>query len=166
MRAYANAALRIGKEQPSCAVGWTTLAGIGYVESVHGTIGGRTLLDDGHSDPAITGPALDGEGDVAAIPSDVQSVQWHGDPDWDHAVGPMQFIPSSWEVWASDGDRDGATDPNDLDDAAYASARYLCADGRAMDGSGWSAAVLSYNHSNVYVQQVYDAAAAYASRTS
>lgn len=166
MRAYADAALRIGQEHPDCRMGWTTLAGVGYVESTHGTIGGRTLLPDGRSDPLVLGPALDGRGDVAAIPSDAQSVRWHGDPQWDHAVGPMQFIPSSWEAWASDGDRDGTRDPNDIDDAAYAAARYLCADGRAMDGTGWSAAILSYNRSDEYVRQVFDAASAYASRTS
>ena len=36
---------------------------------------------------------------------------------------------------------------------------------RTWTGTGWSAAVHSYNHSDVYVQQVYDAAAAYASRS-
>lgn len=166
MRAYADAALRMGKQQPDCGIGWTTLAGIGYVESVHGTLGGSILLDDGHSDPAIIGPALDGRGDVASIPSNAWSQQWHGDPDWDHAVGPMQFIPSTWEAWASDGDHDGNTDPNDIDDAAYAAARYLCADGRGMGGAGWSEAILSYNRSAEYVRQVYAAATAYAQRTA
>lgn len=166
MQAYADAALRLAKEEPDCGIGWTTLAGIGYVESQHGTIDGRALRDDGRSDPLILGPALNGVGKVAAIASTAQSARWHGDTMWDHAVGPLQFIPSSWVVWASDGDGDGETDPNDIDDAAYAAGRYLCADGRGMDGAGWSAAVHSYNHSDVYVRQVYDAAAAYASRTS
>ena len=102
---------------------------------------------------------------MAAIASTAQSVRWHGDPTWDHAVGPLQFIPSSWNVWAGDADGNGVADPNDIDDAALAAGRYLCADGQAMGGEGWGAAVMSYNHSNVYVQQVYDAAAAYASRS-
>jgi membrane-bound lytic murein transglycosylase B len=77
----------------------------------------------------------------------------------------MQFIPSTWEAWGADGDGDGVADPNDIDDAAYATARYLCSDG-SLTGSGWSAAVYSYNHSDAYVRQVYAAAAAYAARTS
>jgi len=167
MRAYAVAALRLSSEQPGCKVGWTTLAGLGYVESLHGTIGGRSITDDGHSTTPILGPALDGSGPVAAIPASPTSAQWHGDPNWDHAVGPLQFIPSTWETWQSDGDGDGVADPNDLDDAAYAAGRYLCAAGQALDtGSTWSAAVFSYNHSGDYVRSVYDAASAYASRTS
>lgn len=166
-RAYGRAILLIDAEQPSCGLGWTTLAGIGYVESVHGTIAGRSLLDNGHSSTRILGPALDGKGDVAAIPATPDSVAWHGDPRWDHAVGPLQFIPSTWERWASDGDGDGASDPNDVDDAAYAAARYLCADGNDLSsGTGWGAAVFSYNHAQVYVDAVYAAASAYANRTS
>ena len=167
LRAYAVAALRLTAEQPGCRLGWTTLAGVGYVESLHGTIGDRALLDDGHSSTPILGPALDGRGPVAAIPASPTSAQWHGDARWDHAVGPLQFIPSTWSIWQSDGDADGVADPNDLDDAAYAAGRYLCAAGSALDtGATWSAAVLSYNHSQEYVRQVYDAASAYASRTT
>ena len=167
MRAYAVAALRLSAEQPGCELGWTTLAGLGYIESLHGTIDGRSLLDDGHSSTPILGPALDGKGPIAAIPASPTSAQWHGDAQWDHAVGPLQFIPSTWATWQSDGDGDGVADPNDLDDAAYAAGRYLCASGNATDtGPGWVAAVFSYNHSEDYVRSVYDAASAYASRTS
>ena len=167
MRAYSVAALRLSSSQPGCGLGWSTLAGLGYVESLHGTIGGRSLLDDGHSSTPILGPALDGQGDFAAIPASPTSAQWHGDPDWDHAVGPLQFIPSTWSTWQSDGDGDGVSDPNDLDDAAYAAGRYLCASGSSLDtGAGWVAAVFSYNHSDDYVRSVYDAASAYATRTS
>lgn len=162
VRAYANAQLN---EPRGCEVGWTTLAGVGWVESQHGTIGGRTLGDDGHSSTPILGPALDGT-DFAAIPATPESTLWHGDPDWDHAVGPLQFIPSSWETWGADGDRDGVADPNDLDDAAYAAAQYLCADGHDLTtGSGWADAVFSYNHDQSYVDSVYAAAKAYAERT-
>ncbi len=165
MRGYAVASLRISAAQPDCGLGWTTLAGIGYVESLHGTLDGRVLGADGHSEPVVLGPALDGQGDVATIPATAESTAWHGDPQWDHAVGPLQFIPSTWATWASDGDGDGVADPNDLDDAAYAAARYLCASGSAT-GAGWSRAIFSYNHSDSYVRSVYDAAAAYAARTS
>ncbi|WP_243640500.1 lytic transglycosylase domain-containing protein [Nocardioides jejuensis] len=166
VRAYARAELILRGTDPSCGLGWTTLAGLGYVESQHGTIGGRALLPDGHSSTPILGPALDGSGDFAAIPASPTSTQWHNDPQWDHAVGPMQFMPSTWARWTSDADGDGIGDPNDIDDAAYAAGRYLCADGRDLtSGSGWGAAVFSYNHSAAYVDQVYAAASAYSQRT-
>lgn len=166
VRAYAVATLRLSSEDPGCNLGWTTLAGVGYVESLHGTIDERLLHEDGHSSTPILGPALDGKGDFAAVPASPTSAQWHGDVDWDHAVGPLQFMPSSWSTWHSDGDGDGVADPNDLDDAAYAAGRYLCASGSLATGDGWGAAIFSYNHSDEYVRSVYDAASAYAARTN
>ena len=163
LRAYATATLQV---PGSCGLGWTTLAGIGWVESQHGTIGGRSVSDDGQPSEPILGPALDGSGRFAAIPATPESATWHGDPDWDHAVGPMQFIPGTWETWATDGDGDGLSDPHDLDDAAPAAARCLCASGTLATGAGWAAAVLSYNHEQVYVDAVRAAAEAYAARTA
>jgi membrane-bound lytic murein transglycosylase B len=164
VRAYATAQLAA---PDGCAIGWTTLAGIGWVESQHGTIDGRILGMDGHSSTPILGPALNGRGKVAAIPASPSSTEWHGDPSWDHAVGPLQFIPSSWETWAADGDGDGVADPNDLDDAALAAADYLCADGYDLTtGQGWADAVFAYNHAQAYIDAVHTAATAYADRTS
>lgn len=163
LRAYARAQLDGGG---GCGVGWTTLAGIGWVESQHGTLGGRRLRSDGTSERPIIGPALDGQGRFAAIPASPGAAAWHGDPVWEHAVGPMQFLPSSWDSWASDGDGDGRADPHDLDDAAVAAARYLCASGGDLTtGEGWSAAVLSYNHDRAYVDAVHAAATSYAARS-
>lgn len=162
VRAYAVAQLRVS---PGCDLGWTTLAGIGWIESHHGTLGGRTLLADGRSSTAIIGPALDGAGPVAAIPASPESALLHTDATWDHAVGPMQFVTDTWTRWASDGDGDGASDPYDIDDAAYAAARYLCASGTDLTtGAGWARAVLSYNHAQSYVDAVHAAATAYAAR--
>jgi membrane-bound lytic murein transglycosylase B len=158
VRAYGAATLREAAEDPGCHLGWTTLAGIGWVESQHGTIDGRTLLPDGRPDRPILGVELDGSGDVAAVPDASGGYQ--------RAVGPLQFIPDTWRRWAADGDGDGRDDPQDLDDAALAAARYLCASGADLtSGTGWSDAVFSYNHSNDYVQAVYAAAKAYADRT-
>jgi membrane-bound lytic murein transglycosylase B len=160
LRAYTRAQ-RTAPE--GCGVGWTTLAGIGYVESHHGTLGGRTLLADGHSSSTILGPALDGSGAFAAIRSTSVSRSWHGDAVWEHAVGPMQFLPETWARYATDGDGVGGADPRDLDDAAAGAAAYLCAGGGDLRTAvAWEKAVLSYNHSDRYVAEVYAAAERYA----
>jgi membrane-bound lytic murein transglycosylase B len=157
VRAYGTATLRMGRRDPSCGLGWTTLAGLGWVESQQGTIGGRVLGADGRADRPVFGPALDGAGDLAAVRA--------ASGRWERAVGPLQFLPSTWDTWGSDGDGDGRADPQDLDDAAWAAARYLCASGLDLrTGAGWAAAVRSYNHSDAYVRAVYDAAGTYAAR--
>jgi membrane-bound lytic murein transglycosylase B len=161
--AYARAVL---DAPPSCGLGWTTLAGVGWVESQHGTTGGRSLDAAGRPSSAILGPALDGAGPVAAIRATASSSRLYGDPEWDHAVGPLQFLPSTWETWARDGDGDGTADPQDLDDAAAAAAAYLCGTGQDLTtGPGWSAAIYAYNHSATYVSSVYLAATTYADRS-
>jgi hypothetical protein len=161
--AYGAATLGLDDD---CHLGWTTLAGIGWVESHHGTTGDRTLGADGRPSTPILGPALDGHG-FAAIPATPESTALHGNPDWDHAMGPMQFIPSTWATWGRDGDGDGTADPQDIDDAAAAAAAYLCGTGYDVtSGEGWSQAVFAYNHSAEYVNAVYAAAAAYGERTA
>jgi membrane-bound lytic murein transglycosylase B len=166
LRAYADAELRLRTEQPGCHLSWNTLAGIGWVESRHGTVGGRTLAADGRSSRPILGPALNGANGFAAIHSTPESATWHGDGVWEHAVGPLQFLASSWARWGADGDEDGVADPGDLDDAALAAGRYLCADGHDLTtDSGWNAAVHSYNHDTGYVANVAAAANTYVTRT-
>lgn len=161
VRAYARASLAVPAD---CGLGWTTVAGIGWVESHHGTLGGRVLGADGRSSTLVLGPALDGSGDFAAIPATADGTALHGDARWERAVGPMQFLPSTWAQWAADGDGDGTSDPGDLDDASLAAARYLChAGGDLRSVSGWTAAVRAYNRSDAYVRAVNVAANAYAS---
>ena len=120
MQAYGDATLQIEQEQPGCNLGWTSIAAIGYVETAHGTHNGAHLLFDGRTSYRILGPALDGTSGTDKVPATAETTEWHGDPKWDHAVGPMQFIPSSWQTWGADGDHDGIADPNDIDDAALA----------------------------------------------
>lgn len=161
MRAYAAAALRERVRTPGCGLGWSTLAGIGEVETRHGTIGQRTLTPDGKALPRIVGIALDG-GDTDRI-RDTDGGSLDGDPRWDRAIGPMQFIPETWRTWGVDADGDGLADPDDLDDAAATAAAYLCADGHVLgERAGWVAAVGSYNHHEEYVRAVAEAANRYA----
>ncbi|KAA9111344.1 lytic transglycosylase domain-containing protein [Microbacterium rhizomatis] len=160
LAAYATASLVISGEEPECGIGWNTIAGIGAIESDHGRHGGATLGEDGYSVPAIRGPALDGNG-VAAI-ADSDGGRWDGDATWDRAVGPMQFIPDTWARWGADANGDGIADPNQIDDAALATARYLCAGGPMTSVDGWRAAVFSYNHLDSYVDDVAVVANRYA----
>jgi membrane-bound lytic murein transglycosylase B len=157
MRAYAQAALTQRAAQPSCRLSWSTLAAIGAVETHHGTIDDRTLTADGKALPRIVGLPLSG-GTLDAV-TDTDGGLLDGDDRWDRAVGPMQFIPSTWSAWAVDADGDGRADPDDVDDAAATAARYLCADGHDLgDRQGWIAAVAAYNHREDYVRAVAEEA--------
>lgn len=161
MKAYAGAAVRMTTERPSCGIGWNTLAAIGLVESEHGTIHGGTIGDDGRALPRIVGIPLDGNG-VDAIP-DTDDGALDGDPHWDRAVGPMQFIPSTWRSYGADGDGDGSLDPENIDDASLAAARYLCTAGQDLaTDDGWITAISAYNASIDYNNRVAAAANTYA----
>jgi len=160
LSAYAGASLTLKAEQPSCRLGWTTLAALGFIESGHGTHGGTSLLASGYPGIPIVGPALNGDG-FAAIPDSDGGV-WDTDPVWDRAVGPLQFIPETWERWGVDGNGDGEYDPNQIDDAVLGAANYLCHSGAMDTPAGWRAAVFSYNHLEVYVDDVAAAANGYA----
>ena len=162
MRAYKHAAASIDTSLPGCHLPWTLLAGIGRVESDHGRYGGSVLGNDGVPRPAIVGVALNGKGPVAAI-RDSDDGAFDGDKVWDRAVGPMQFIPTTWQGAGRDGDGDGKKSPNDIDDASLAAAAYLCHAGRDLsDPSAVRSAVLSYNPSDYYVALVTAFARGYA----
>ncbi len=167
LSAYASADLRLGQEEPRCHLSWATLAGIGYVESHHGTIGGRVLGSDGRPGKApIIGVALSGDGPVDRV-ADSDGGRLDGDTRYDRAVGPMQFIPATWRRWGGDGDGDSVVDPQDVDDAVYAAARYLCASGGPLDSPvAWRQAVLSYNRSTTYLLDVLAATNTYAARAA
>jgi len=161
LTAYRRAEARMAKATPGCHVRWYLIAGIGRVESDHGRFGGAQLRADGTSDPPIIGVALDGRPGFATI-RDTDGGRYDGDTAFDRAVGPMQFIPSSWASYAADGDGDGRADPFNLNDAALAAAAYLCnAGGDLSTKAGQKAAVRSYNHSDEYVALVLALAARY-----
>lgn len=78
------------------------------------------------------------------------------------ALGPMQFLPSTWRSFGVDGNGDGRRDIWDPYDAVPAAADYLCEHGAGRGGAGLSTAVFAYNHSDSYVRKVLDLAEAYA----
>lgn len=166
LAAYANAAETMRQTLPECHLGWTTLAGIGHVETRHGRYHGEAVDDDGVVRPPIIGVTLDGSPGFADIP-DTDGGALDGDAEHDRAVGPMQFIPESWNKYGRDADGNGHADPHQIDDAAVATARLLCESGGDMSqAENWQRAVLAYNASQQYVADVRDAAAAYAAGTS
>lgn len=165
LAAYASAAHVLEQEQPACGVTWSTLAAIGWVESHHGNFRTAQLREDGYPSEPIIGIPLDGGPNVRAI-RDTDGGRYDGDPVWDRAVGPMQFIPSTWARWGADGNGDGVADPQHIDDAALAAARYLCASGGDLtQASGWWGATLSYNRSESYARHVLEVANTYARRS-
>ena len=163
LAAYKAAERRLAEEEPGCGLSWSLLAAIGRVESNHGRFGGATLLRDGRSDPPIVGIPLDGSLAGVARIADTDDGRYDGDVSFDRAVGPMQFIPGTWTMFAVDGDADGRSDPFDLDDVALAAGRYLCrAGGDLRTEAGRQDAVYSYNRSDDYVRLVLDLADEYA----
>jgi membrane-bound lytic murein transglycosylase B len=163
LRAYAVAEAAMASRMPGCKLTWATLAGVGRVESKHGRFGGSAVGADGRVAPPIIGVRLDGSPGVRAI-RDTDGGRLDGDTDWDRAVGTMQFLPATWARWATRASGDGREpDPQNVDDAALAAARYLCASGGNLaTGKGWWKAVLTYNESPAYGRDVFSGADAYA----
>ncbi|KOX20779.1 lytic transglycosylase domain-containing protein [Nocardiopsis sp. NRRL B-16309] len=161
LEGYASAQLVLAEEEPSCRLSWPTLAGIGYVETKHGTHGGGEIGSDGLTTIDIIGIPLDGTNNTRAIP-DTDGGRYDDDTEWDRAVGPMQFIPSTWERWGTSLEG-GDPDPRSIDDAALSAGRYLCGGGRDLTSArDWESAILTYNSSRTYLDDVLAYAHAYA----
>jgi membrane-bound lytic murein transglycosylase B len=158
LAAYRNAELKMAAADPGCGVSWNLLAGIGRIESGHAA--GGAVDARGTALNPIYGPALDG-----SVPGNEVIVQSPGGNrvTYTRAIGPMQFLPGTWARYAADGDGDGIADPQNLFDATLAAARYLCSGGRNLRDPGQvMAAILRYNNSMAYAQNVLGWAAAYA----
>ncbi|MGH9015249.1 MAG: M23 family metallopeptidase [Acidimicrobiia bacterium] len=148
LRAYVDAA-RTCQGLP-----WEVLAAIGWIESHHAQ--GRAEPTSGDVRPPIVGPALDGSSGFARIPDP-------SEPDgWAHAHGNMQFLKSTWTRWGrlAPG-RPAGTSP-DYDnayDSIHGAAYYLCGDDGVIEDL--NAAILRYNPSQRYLDDVLAKAAAY-----
>lgn len=151
--AYHAAGSKLAQELPGCGISWQLIAGIGRVESTH--------ANNGKADPKgellapILGPVLDGSLSGNNVIHDTDGGALDGDPNFDRAVGPMQFLPETWKKYAEDGNGDGVADPQNLFDAALTTGRYLC-DGNLdlRDPAQQVTAVLRYNNSMEYVSNV------------
>jgi hypothetical protein len=160
LAAYQRAETVINAADKSCHLSWQLIAAIGRVESNHGRANGNTLDDNGLATPGIFGVALNGANRTSEI-VDTDAGQFDNDTAYDRAVGPMQFIPSTWSVVGVDADGDGVRNPQDIDDA-LGTAVYLCSgsDDLGTD-AGQRGAVYRYNHSQSYVDLVLDIMDAY-----
>lgn len=151
LAAYKKAQQTIAGTDAACRLPWQLLAAIGKVES--GQARGGRVDAQGTTFSPILGPALNGQG--FALIKDTDNGAYDGDSTHDRAVGPMQFIPSTWATWGQDGNADGRKDPNNIYDAALAAGRYLCAGSRDLAlAADLDRAVLSYNHSDEYLRTV------------
>jgi hypothetical protein len=138
------------------------LAAIGRVESNHGQFAGAVLRTDGTSTPPIIGIALNGRG-TALVPATALGITLDGDTHYDHAIGPMQIIPSTWVRYAVAATGHSSANPFNIFDAAATAAGYLCrAGGDLSTLAGQQRAVFSYNHLDTYVSTVLSLEAVYA----
>ncbi|MET8485274.1 lytic transglycosylase domain-containing protein [Streptomyces tendae] len=149
--AYKKAESELRRAKPGCNLPWQLLAAIGKVES--GQARGGRVDANGTTIGRIIGPQLDGNG--FALIKDTDNGVYDGNSSYDNAVGPMQFIPSTWAWAGRDGNGDGKEDPNNVYDAALAAGHYLCRfDWDLSDQGDLNRAILSYNNSQDYLNTV------------
>ncbi|MFG2948556.1 lytic transglycosylase domain-containing protein [Streptomyces adustus] len=149
--AYKKAAAELAASKAGCNLPWELLAAIGKVES--GQARGGNVDANGTTLSPILGPKLDGNG--FALIQDTDNGAYDGDTTVDRAVGPMQFIPSTWAWAGRDGNGDGLKDPNNVYDAALAAGHYLCRNGWDLSTQAdLNRAILSYNYSQDYLNTV------------
>lgn len=162
LEAYAYAARVAEVENPNCQLSWTTLAGIGEIESHHGTYHHATVAPNGDVRPPIRGVRLDGTGGTLHI-VDTEAGDLADDDGTVRAMGPMQFIPETWRLYGVDANNDGIVSVDNIDDAALSAAGYLCWRGKDLaTPRGWITALRAYNDSDPYARAVRDWATAYA----
>lgn len=163
--AYIEGAKRAQELVPGCAVDPLFLAGFGKVESGHGTANGASIQPDGMVLPKILGPPLDGSGvggNVTPIrnrlPADKRSL-YGVNGAYDQAVGPMQFLGSTFGGLQPppdfDGDPSTIPTPHSYYDATLGAAILLCNAGDGLqDEASMRKGAFSYNRSSSYVEKV------------
>lgn len=161
LNAYQRAAEVINAADPRCTMPWQLIGAIGRVESDHGQFGGNHLDARGNAVPGIYGPVLDGTRGTALIRDSDGGALDHN-ARYDRAVGPLQFLPSTWAVVGVDANGDGKRDPQNIDDASLATAVYLCSGHTDLANvADQRSAVYRYNHSVDYVNLVLAITKAY-----
>jgi cell wall-associated NlpC family hydrolase len=169
--AYAKAAAAIAAQAPGVrGLTWALLAAIGEAESSQAS--GHTIAADGDVTPRIIGCRLDGHGcggNTTPVPARPGTAALDGDTHYQHAVGPMQFLPATWLGGAGkDGNGDGASNPQNFYDAALATAWDLVGTTNPgvsvdlTDPQQLAMAIRRYNNSGAYVAQVIRKAEQYA----
>ncbi|MEV0254717.1 NlpC/P60 family protein [Streptomyces sp. NPDC050732] len=157
LAAYKKASHTIGRHVPRCrGMSWPVLAGIAKVESNHAA--GRPIAANGDIHrPRILGVLLNGSGaghNHTVFP-DTDGGRWDGTAGGERAVGPFQFLPSTWQAMGRDGNGDRVKDPHNAFDAALGAAVYLCGRGRNLhQRDQLRAAIFQYNRSQEYVHHV------------
>jgi murein DD-endopeptidase MepM/ murein hydrolase activator NlpD len=107
--------------------------------------------------PGLSWTVLAGIGKVESDHGRSNLTGVHSESNSAGAMGPMQFLPGTWSTY----NVPGMDDVYDLRDAAFAAARYLCANG-AGAAERLRQAVFAYNHLWSYVDEVLGWAARYA----
>ena len=106
---------------------------------------------------AATCPGLDWH--VLAAIGQVESGHGRNNgPSSSGAMGPMQFLQSTFDAYAIDGNHDGVFDIWNPADAIYSAANYLCQNGAGNPRKLYGA-IFRYNHADWYVQMVLNVAA-------
>ncbi|CCK24800.1 NLP/P60-family secreted protein [Streptomyces davaonensis JCM 4913] len=156
LTAYKKAVQQVERHVPKCqGMRWPILAGIAKVESNHAI--GRTITAGGDIRPKIYGVLLNGSGqggNTTVLP-DTDNGRYDGTASGERAVGPFQFLPSTWTSVGQDASGDQTADPHNADDAALGAALYQCGQGRDLtQRDQLKEAVFQYNHSATYVANV------------
>ncbi len=153
--AYRGAADRMALEAPGCGIEWNLVAAIGRIESGHAD--GGNVDATGLTLTPIEGPVLDGTLAGNAVIRDGAGFA--------RALGPMQFLSTTWALFGGDNSGDGRADVNNVRDAAYGAARYLCSSATGLQSeANQRVAVFAYNQSNAYVDNVVAWSKAYRDR--
>jgi cell wall-associated NlpC family hydrolase len=145
---YATGELVARQEHPGCHLSWVTLAGLGKASSNHGRFGGVQIGPDGAMSKALGAVPLQGAAGESAT---------------EKRSGPLQLTSQQWT--RNDQSIPGSAKPDvqDVDDAAVAAGRVLCAGGADLAaGTGWWKQVGAYRDSDLFRQQVLGNAQLYA----